>query len=899
MNTKKRPWFLCLILCVSLLVAHFNAITSYAAPLGIKDSVRIINAIQSTEQGKFFSNLTNGPTVYIRSFTITNLAAPVHGTLLDDTATVVADNGVSWDIPVIWVDQDGNVVHIAIEISETIRSYPVFVFYMPQGYSMIFGEKATYNIGMPDFVVSLMKRNGVTALSIPETGRTYISALLPNSNGFKMNVASETPSEIGGDGKEAEPDSGGAPSGGKGSRLTPPTDNKTSPPDPDLTDEEKVQLTDAHCDQNVISKVGIDNLAALITWVKDTLEPEAANLLAEKFPAYKEAAKDGELGDSLGLYIYYDTYYDEDGSATDKSNLLASVNWNWDSQGAVDYRLCINASYFYDIDPETGEAVFDPETKYTILDNTLVHEMMHAYMVDYTRTGMTGLQHDTTTTPDSYIWSNDDVAFPKWFLEGMAASVDSTFQFRYNSIHNNYGFDGEQFVAEDLQQSYADSSNLQITADSVESKYITGYLACIYLGYLAAKSQNKDAVSGTRVNSSSILYGENYILEKLHNGSTLDEIIAEISTDSDGKPLYNNTDEFEQGFISDGGSSLEFCATLLNYLQSNSSDDSTANGSILLDFADTNTAQLRLSLLKNGQKVYVLSDSKEFVESSIDKDKALISGGRSEIGIITGSDEEQTEDENDQDTGGKEPSAEEKDQDAEMEETTAGEDALPTEETDQDAIEAETPVSSITDAILVAINSEDVQNESDDTDETDIPDSEDELINDLEEQPESQPLAEDTEAPATETAVEPTSESSPAPEQNPVTDDTTAVNAEETEPDSNESDVIADTTSEDGTGVTSPMAYEDAISEDNTAEQPEGTIVEEESATPAPEDSVEVTIAQEPEAPEANGFIISEAEPEDDSDNNEDPGSEQILDAMPEPPSNDDDSNNNGKTVTE
>ena len=634
------------ILCIVFLIVHFHAITVSAAPLGNENSKEIIDAIQSTEQGnekKLYSNLTGGSTVYIRSFEITNVDAPVTGQLLDGTATVVADNGVTWDIPVIWVDKDGDIVHLAVEIDDVIRSYPIFVFYMPEDYSFIFGENAAYNIGMPDFVADLMKRNGITALSIPEAGRTYISALLPNTDRFKIKITPpDNENELSGSNdsssKDIDPNPGHSSGGASGPNSTPPTDNDTTPPDPGLSDDEKQQITNAHCNQNAIDTLGVDKLAALVTWVKYTLEPEATNLLVNKFPAYKNAASNNELGDNIGLYIYYDT---GDGA-------MAYVSTS-SSNGDVSYRVGINASSFYEYDPSIGDYVFDGDTNYSDLDNSLVHEMMHAFMEDYCRTGMEGYQHNTTTDQYRSDSGNNEIEFPLWFIEGTASSVDNTFQYRYNTIHRLYGYDNDPnsdtyntFVASDLKDSYSNrSSDIQITGTSTPSNYISGYLATVYLSYLAAKKNGKEAVSGDRVDSSIVLYGENYILEQLHSGKTLDAVISDVSNS-----MYSSTEDFENNFIldvdgTDGGQSLEFCTKLLNYLQQSTSDDSIANGSILLDFSDTNNAQLHKYLLNQTQTVYVPTDTKDYAASTVNKDDALQSGGTTVPGTVSKATDEQ------------------------------------------------------------------------------------------------------------------------------------------------------------------------------------------------------------------------------------------------------------------
>ncbi|WP_026489150.1 hypothetical protein [Butyrivibrio sp. XBB1001] len=707
MTVKKHSKLFSLLLCILIFVAHFDAITATAAPLGDIDSSKIIGAIQNTEQGnvqKFYSNLTGGSTVYIRSFRITNLEAPTNGRLLDNTATIVADNGVSWDIPVIWVNKDGDIIHIAIEIDDIIRSYPIFVFYMPKGYSFIFGEKAGYNIEMPDFVVSLMRQNGVTALSIPEAGRTYISTLLPETTDFKINVESNVDSSsTTSDGNMRDPyDDGNPPEAPKAPDNpttpddpsvpndppapddptipdvpsvpddptvpddpvtpapikpdpTPPTDNEKAPPDSGLSAAEKVVVTNAHCDGNVIGIIGVEKLADLIVWVKKTLEPEAVNLLESKFPAYEKAVNNDEIGKDIGLYIFYDDYENPNGTTEDYKDFLATVNTQWwYYQPGLEYRVNINAKYFYEKDA-AGDWQFVPDKAYSDLDNTLVHEMMHAYMDDYTRAGMTGIQYDKENNTYYYEDKGDTtgVCYPQWFVEGIASTVTNNFQFRYDNYHYemqddngnkiaNYGYNWSKntYVSDDLKSNYQYYSQMQLDDDSYFSKYVSGYLACAYLGYLASVSKGNNAITGSsatnnlRVDSEVIRDGLNDVLTKLHEGKTLDDVIREIS--GNGSSQYSGTKDFEEKFISGtNDTSLAFCVDLLNYLQNCSSGTDIANGSILLDFSDTNTAQLHLSLLNQPQEAFVPTDSRDFVYSTVDENVALNGGGTSEKGILT------------------------------------------------------------------------------------------------------------------------------------------------------------------------------------------------------------------------------------------------------------------------
>ncbi len=676
---KKSTRVLSVILSIVLFTAHINALTAQAAPLDAKDAGIITNAISQTEQLKkspkkdYFTTMSDGRTRFVKSLAITNLAMPKNGSLLDEAATVVTDDGYSWDIPVIWVNKDGDIIHVAIEIDDIVKSYPVFVFYMPEGCTLVLGENTGYDIQMPDFVVDMMRNNGVTTLSMPEGGVTYISAVLPEVTGFKLNVpdssvdeaASETevetrkhsdsdehynePDPVNPDPEKPadpepvnpEPDPEPEPSE---PYLTPATDNDSTPPATNLTDEENQQLVEAHCDENVINKIGVDKLAALVNWVKNTLEPEAANLLTSKFPAFKEAAMKGELGKDLGLYVYYDTYYDEDGKTQEKSRSLASVDVLSDSSGSIRYRLSVNAGGFYEQNPETGEYEFNADDAYSNLDNTLIHEMMHAFMSDYTRTGMTGWEYDKSDgTYD--LAAEDELKYPKWFSEGVASTVENMFQYWRDEYYQYYNDDKKTVFSEAvMKQSYKNNPEHKLNGSDVESDYITGYLACMYLSYMRAKQYNKEAITGSlekgnlRVDSSVILGGLNSILEDLHNGKTLDEIIASASK-VNGKSLYKDTQDFESKFIINDTTdeqSVKFCTNLLNYLHQSSTDKKTANGSLLIDFADTNKTQLNKGLLKNKQKAYAITDDSEYASSTVNKKAALKSGGTSGDGI-TGS----------------------------------------------------------------------------------------------------------------------------------------------------------------------------------------------------------------------------------------------------------------------
>ena len=74
-----------------------------------------------------------GPLKELTGLVITGLDEPVPGVPFDTGATVVSAEGVSWDIPVIWVDESGKSASVP---AAGKRYYPSFVFYIPAGYKI-------------------------------------------------------------------------------------------------------------------------------------------------------------------------------------------------------------------------------------------------------------------------------------------------------------------------------------------------------------------------------------------------------------------------------------------------------------------------------------------------------------------------------------------------------------------------------------------------------------------------------------------------------------------------------------------------------------------------------------------------------------------------------------------
>ena len=651
---SKKMRFISLLLCVFLFVANIDVIYAKAAPLKESEAAQIAKSIERSYTGegkastKYFNQLANGELTFLSTFTITDLDAPKHGQMLDSIATVISDNGLSWEIPVLWVNREGDLVKIAIEINDEVRSYPIFVFYLPDGYSLMFGDNTSFNISMPDFVCRLINTNGVATLSNPNRGITYITPMLPGHSKLVANTPTgyyETSSE-GSDSENVVPydfpgeEGDDCPSTPSGSRQQYRDYN------PDINEEEAKQIAEQHSDQNAIDELGEDNIAWFVSYIKDIIEPEAVNILLQKFPAYKAAADSGELGKDLGCYIYYD----------DVDLAIASIGWNLDDDD-LGYKLSANGYYFYKYDSYSGttktDVDFDDDAN-IYLDRTMVHEVMHVMMDDYTRAGMTGLMYDES---DGEInWGNDN-RFPKWFIEGIATAVGSPYQHWVFSFRRYYDYyTDKSYNSDTIKYIYENDSTMHLSysdggvSDTRVASYMNGWLATVYLGALASKTYDGNVAMADKeddtatFNSQYVLNGLNHILEELHSGKSLDNVIREISTDGTNNIIYDGTDDFTDKFIAttnnaigdDDEASLEFCTKFLNYLETVSDDanETYANGSVLVDFTDTTELLLSADLLKNMPEVYVLADTSDYTKSTADEKTAYASGGKHEDGVI-------------------------------------------------------------------------------------------------------------------------------------------------------------------------------------------------------------------------------------------------------------------------
>ncbi|MCR5237306.1 MAG: hypothetical protein K6E34_08930 [Lachnospiraceae bacterium] len=111
-NGIKKIRILCFALAATLLGSNIFTVTAYAA--GGNTAFEHQNEVDAGRHTD-----ASDDKVVITGVEITDLDEPVAGRMLDNEATVLAYkdgvyNGISWKIPVIWVDESGKTATVAV-----------------------------------------------------------------------------------------------------------------------------------------------------------------------------------------------------------------------------------------------------------------------------------------------------------------------------------------------------------------------------------------------------------------------------------------------------------------------------------------------------------------------------------------------------------------------------------------------------------------------------------------------------------------------------------------------------------------------------------------------------------------------------------------------------------------
>jgi flagellin len=164
--------------------------------------------------------------------------------------------------------------------------------------------------------------------------------------------------------------------------------------------------------------------------------------------------------------------------------------------------------------------------------------------------------------------------FPKWFIEGMAQTTSGAYYDNNDWVANSLGINTSTSQAD---ISKALSTN-PLSGSSQISNYGTGYLACMYLGYLAG---------GNSVNAAGIKKGLGTILKDIKDGASLEDEVKKLTG-------YSSLSEFQNKFASDQ-QALQFIQDLTKVVGSGTGGvvgDLTKPDDILLNTTPTANVSL-------------------------------------------------------------------------------------------------------------------------------------------------------------------------------------------------------------------------------------------------------------------------------------------------------------------
>ena len=652
-------------------VTVFAAETKPAAEAGTstetKPEVTIDNHTQGRENAKVVSGITIG-----------DVTAPKEGTRLDDKAVVTTAEGDTWEIPVIWIGEN---LKPDTGLAGKGSYLPVLAYVVPEQYT-IRSNDATgrgYKITLSEDLLKLFGEEKIISIYENKTGITFIlPAKLKDLYAQKGTVKNPTDAA----GGEIVPDDQIAPfeDDEPEEETEEEVEEEEEPEEEEEEQEESYShLVNVHCDSNAKKALTESDLEFLADLVVNILHPQAVNLLIEKFPAFRDAADNNKLGEYLTVIVGYEEGNDAVGYA--RHGRLTEEKYG---DYKFVYSFTVNASELTN-HKEDDKAIITRNFNSKAmrdLSNTIVHELFHCVTYDYNRPGLTGYLYTDEGLKD--YTETSLVRLPDWFIEGTASSVENNWQYRHD-VFNILCAPSESSddinLKKQLVKKYVDGvyhkndqdqwvcdQNFDIEfsngkdrggrdCNSATSRYVSGYLACMYLYELAAAKDpaigSSRSVVGENVvfSSEKLRLGMNSILERMHKGETMDQVINSISGGA-----YKDTAAFEALFIKgapdpedgkyflDGDEkSVDFVYNFMNYMykvdETINGPNKYANGSVLFDFTEDfgsplsyegtyTTDVLKAQDDKNGDFVI-------FSRSTVGDRNAYSTGGKSLSGTPT------------------------------------------------------------------------------------------------------------------------------------------------------------------------------------------------------------------------------------------------------------------------
>ena len=283
----------------------------------------------------------------------------------------------------------------------------------------------------------------------------------------------------------------------------------------------KIETSTEGLEQVLRSHANPDHVLHLMKVLRDEIVPQATHALLHRFPQTFGHLRNQVIGLNLVL-----------NTTGNSEKALFKMGYKY---GNEEPYKSMNVKYdlIIDYSPFEWKANKLTDLWRRDLETTVTHEMMHAFMFETLTCGSAGI--------DINLNQHNDV-FPFWFIEGTAEAVCGAAD--YIRMHNGFGITSgtsEEDIKKILSQTHP------LTADSFQSRYNTGYLAVMYLGYLGG---------GKSLEATSIAQGLDSLLSLIHSGQSLSGAIAKISNNE-----FSGLEDFEQSFAQKGAG---FVRSLMN-----------------------------------------------------------------------------------------------------------------------------------------------------------------------------------------------------------------------------------------------------------------------------------------------------------------------------------------------
>ena len=332
------------------------------------------------------------------------------------------------------------------------------------------------------------------------------------------------------------------------------------------------------CDAYAINYAEENNCEDYLLWLADyvvnVVEPQAVEKLLQ-IPVLGEAAENGEISKYISIYL---THNDVNAfGAMQQSCYLGRDGHGleaWDSPFYyIGHNVLVNLESFQ---PGSQD---DPE-RLRFLESAMIHEMMHAFLTDYLfnlslGTGRDGarvleLDGDGKVIMDENDRPNQLDVIPTWLQEGLAMTVENPYGTSYEELRLILcadAYDDDYLWLLSTPESLNDLVNIQYDELGLVNNarityepntYGTGWIASLLLCAMAGEKLGYEVFDENGyLNQDAVFYGLNELISQIHDGHSLDSVIADISFDeSTGRSAYEDTTDYEEkcfGSVDDPG----------------------------------------------------------------------------------------------------------------------------------------------------------------------------------------------------------------------------------------------------------------------------------------------------------------------------------------------------------